>query len=334
MKISQWINRNIVAPVLYYSGVSNFILRSNKQKILVLNYHGIVHGNYLEINNKHLSVVEFEKHLKFISRKFQPIKYYETELPYFGNKPRVVITFDDGFQNNFKVALPLLKKYKIPAVFFVSGVAVSKIDPIIWPDFIESLCYLRAGKEIVFDDLVFKYYGRLKFIEEKQNQSIFLFFKGLGNAERTRIINLLNAKYGVEDFIRNKPREFWALMNKEEVSALANEKDDFFSVGSHGYDHYNLANIPVEEMEFEVNFSKKILEEVTNKMVDSIAFPDGNYNLKVAESCIKAGYKFLFGVNENQLRDKGINVISRFSVSSTTNHFVNYLAMVKAINGK
>jgi peptidoglycan/xylan/chitin deacetylase (PgdA/CDA1 family) len=333
MKISKWINRNVVAPVLYYSGISDIILRSNRQKILVLNYHGVVHGNYLAINNKHLSVVEFEKHLKLIVKKFQPIKYSETDLPYFGHKPRVVITFDDGFQNNFTVALPLLKKYKIPAVFFISAIAASKGDPIIWPDFIESLCFLRTGKEIAFDDFTFNYHGRLKFIDTKHNQNIFSFFKQLGKDQRTRIIDFLNSKYGVEDFIRKKPREFWALMNKEEISALVNAHEDFFSVGSHGYDHYNLANIPLSEMEYELDFSKKILEEVTNKDVDSIAFPDGNYNLKVAESCLKSGYKFLFGVNENQLKEQGINVISRFSVSSTTNHYVNFLSMVKATKG-
>ena len=36
-----------------------------------------------------------------------------------GNRKKVVITFDDGFQDNYLNAFPTLKKYRLPATFFV-----------------------------------------------------------------------------------------------------------------------------------------------------------------------------------------------------------------------
>ena len=36
------------------------------------------------------------------------------------NKPCVVITFDDGYKNNYTNAYPILKKYNIPAIIFLT----------------------------------------------------------------------------------------------------------------------------------------------------------------------------------------------------------------------
>jgi peptidoglycan/xylan/chitin deacetylase (PgdA/CDA1 family) len=42
-----------------------------------------------------------------------------------GGKRKLVLTFDDGFKNNFGQAAPILKKYGLPATFFVIA---SKLD--------------------------------------------------------------------------------------------------------------------------------------------------------------------------------------------------------------
>lgn len=38
---------------------------------------------------------------------------------YASDKPKIVLTFDDGFRNNLEFASPILKQYKLPATFFV-----------------------------------------------------------------------------------------------------------------------------------------------------------------------------------------------------------------------
>jgi peptidoglycan/xylan/chitin deacetylase (PgdA/CDA1 family) len=67
---------------------------------------------------------EFEKQLKYISRKFEVIslkEYFEIRNSKERIKYRLlVITFDDGYLDNWIWAFPLLKKYKIQATIFVS----------------------------------------------------------------------------------------------------------------------------------------------------------------------------------------------------------------------
>ena len=53
-----------------------------------------------------------------------------------GGKPGVLLTFDDGFANNFGNALPVLSSFDAPALFFVTAQHVT--NPRQWLDFARS----------------------------------------------------------------------------------------------------------------------------------------------------------------------------------------------------
>ena len=65
----------------------------------------------------------FEKQMKLLSKVYKAITLEESIEKksldgLFGT--RVVVSFDDGYLDNYEDAFPILKKYKIPAIFFVS----------------------------------------------------------------------------------------------------------------------------------------------------------------------------------------------------------------------
>ncbi len=101
------------------------LAKSDSVEVPILMYHSILrstntHGNYI------ITEAAFESDLKYLKENGYTtivmqdlIDYVEkgTKLP---EKP-VVLTFDDGYSNNFLYAFPLLEKYNSKAVLSIIG---------------------------------------------------------------------------------------------------------------------------------------------------------------------------------------------------------------------
>ena len=98
---------NFLLNILLFAGV----LRKKKNSLRILMFHDI---NDIERFDKLISYIK--KHWEFITPN-QFYKIYNSKNK-FTNK-KVLLTFDDGFKSNIKVAQTILKKHNIKAVFFV-----------------------------------------------------------------------------------------------------------------------------------------------------------------------------------------------------------------------
>lgn len=70
-----------------------------------------------------------------------------------------------------------------------------------------------------------------------------------------------------------------------EISSCGHE------IGSHGMTHADLTFLGASDLSAELNDSKKILEDITGKIVPSISFPYGSWNKRVWENAQVAGYR-------------------------------------------
>ena len=107
---------------VYFSNLNLIRYEKTKSKI-VLMYHGISTIRKSQFNNRFINVKQFEKQIKFFTKEFNIISLddYFLNQNLEAKKLNVAITFDDGYKNNFKYAFPILKKYNVPAHFFVTG---------------------------------------------------------------------------------------------------------------------------------------------------------------------------------------------------------------------
>jgi len=114
--------------LLFLLGLRFCILILSKRGLRVLMYHKLSESNNEELTVK---VDAFEKQLSYlVKHNYQPItveqlieyQYRGTKLP---DKP-VLITFDDGYENNYTYLYPLLKKYRLKSTIFLPVGCIGK----------------------------------------------------------------------------------------------------------------------------------------------------------------------------------------------------------------
>jgi peptidoglycan/xylan/chitin deacetylase (PgdA/CDA1 family) len=95
-------------------------------RLLIFNYHAVVRFPLEVYNWCFLTETLFRRQMQYLKRRFklmplsQAVEQLSTRT---STRPIAVITFDDGFQNNYEIAFPILRAYGIPATFFlVTGV--------------------------------------------------------------------------------------------------------------------------------------------------------------------------------------------------------------------
>src|SRR5438309_5025667 len=91
--------------------------------VRILTYHRV---NSLPNDNGGVRPDVFRKQLEIIRGEFQIIGLGELislirEKRSIGEKPYVIITFDDGYKDNIEVAVPILKEFGAPACFFITA---------------------------------------------------------------------------------------------------------------------------------------------------------------------------------------------------------------------
>lgn len=91
------------------------------KEVSVLNYHSVAKDNWTYSVDPEM----FEKQIKFLAKNFNVVSINKIVdyIEWKNNLPAhsVAITFDDGYVDFLINALPILKKYDLPATIFVIG---------------------------------------------------------------------------------------------------------------------------------------------------------------------------------------------------------------------
>lgn len=109
-----------------------------QSRIRILAYHGVDERDDPVINFDGLQVTPavFEEHLRIIRRDYHPLTLRQVTAALYGEVPppsrAVVLTFDDGYLNNYSIAAPLLEKYGIPATFFLTTGFIGSSQDMWW----------------------------------------------------------------------------------------------------------------------------------------------------------------------------------------------------------
>ena len=125
----------------FVTKLANFL---NQDRPVVLLYHGVTSqtppAGIENFHGKHVAASNFSKQLDWLKKNFDLVPLSTIENMVLGKtspkKRLCAITFDDGYRNNFQVALPLLTERNIPATFFLTTNFIEHNQPL-WIDRLE-----------------------------------------------------------------------------------------------------------------------------------------------------------------------------------------------------
>lgn len=244
--------------------------------VIVLLYHRVceIKDDYQKLA---VSPENFAKQIEFLSRNY-PVLRFEDDWNKV-KKTSFVITFDDGYGDNLYCALPILRKYRIPAAFFITSGNIRPGEEFWW----DKLEQILLNTKVALDKLDIPISsGALADIVVKTQLSL----KNLSPAARRKFIRKLAEKA----YVKITTREDCRPLNTDELRQF--DADDLVTIGSHTVNHPQLSALAREEQEYEIKTGKKELEEILGHPVNTFSYPFGNtddFSGISAEICREAG---------------------------------------------
>jgi peptidoglycan/xylan/chitin deacetylase (PgdA/CDA1 family) len=205
-----------------------------------------------------------------------------------------VVTFDDGWLDNYRHAYPVLKKLGIPATIFLPTDYVGS-DQWFWPDQLAFLFKILAGREVKAEDVreigrVFSRYldGDDHSFNEALDRGEYVTDRVIEQCKQLPIerihglVAALAAQLGV-----SLPQER-VIVNWDEVREMSRGGISF---GSHSCSHRILTTITPEEVSVELTRSKQVLLEQGVNYVPVFCYPNGNSNPDIQRQVMASGYE-------------------------------------------
>ena len=268
--------RELSARILAWSGVLSILARLPAQdSLLVLAYHRIGNPDEdpFDPNMFSATAEEFSDQIAYLKRNHLQVTLEEALAFVDGTSKeksrhcRVLITFDDGYLDNFEVAFPILRSHGIQGVFFLcTDLVGSSYLP--WWDHIAYLVKaahqrgisLRSptGLKIDIDGNGFT----------ESLRSIFNVYKTQEDLDPAKLIRELLEALG-EDVPPAVSRRF---LNWDEAREMVKGG---MAIGAHTHSHRVLSKLRTEEQRRELSQCRAILGEKLGIKADVLAYPFG-----------------------------------------------------------
>lgn len=139
--------KTLAATLISASGLQRLLhARFRRNQLAILMYHGVVRDPLRVSDACFMDEASFWRQVQYLSQHFSIVSL-SAAIAMLKNdavdKPTVVLTFDDGYQNNFDVAFPVLKKCGIPAIIFLTTGLVDSSDTVWFCHVIRALSLTR-----------------------------------------------------------------------------------------------------------------------------------------------------------------------------------------------
>jgi peptidoglycan/xylan/chitin deacetylase (PgdA/CDA1 family) len=255
--------------VFYFGGI--FILKTlfaNRAYYVILSYHNFsLCNNYFIKRGDILRTgysTNFDKQIRFLCKQF----HFCYPEDFFAGRAKkginILINFDDGYRDNYSIALPILRKYNAKAIFFIATSFIGS-NKWLWHDQVRYLA---------FHNLINK---------KKAEHTLKSMNKGkpISGNFKTEIARKMSV-------FRTDQR---LMMNWDEINKIENHG---FRIGAHTCNHVPLTFVDRPAQKSEVINSLKHVSNKIKSECSYFCYPNGLYNNEIISILDQENVKYSF----------------------------------------
>jgi len=294
-------------------GINSIVRNKIRHIPRIIMYHGFCKASDKHLNK--MSIDQFRKQLIYIKKHYSPLKVSELILARKSNgfypENTIAITIDDGYEDFYHQALPILKELNIPATIFIVS-QLTEENGWMWPD--------------KFHYIVESIKGGPKDFNSTNFDDLLLNLKKRKVHKRNIDLKALAQKYNVS--IPSEPPPKYKLMSWAQLKDIT--ETELIEIGSHSCTHPIISHLTNEDSWHEINLSKHMIEEKLKIEVSSFCYPNGqkdDYTEDNKKMLQQAGY--ICGIASHFgyiLENSDIYSLPRIGCGDNDfNLFVNYL---------
>ncbi|MEQ1794023.1 MAG: polysaccharide deacetylase family protein [Nitrospira sp.] len=278
-----------------------------RRKAVVLMYHRVLTREERAVTGSHPGIVvdceAFEKQMAMLKSRFRVLSVeeftdrMERKVPF--DDASCLITFDDGWRDNFTHALPILSRYGLPAVVFLPVNFIGS-RRLFWQEYLTHLT-LQAVMQVRREP------GRRERLRELLTEVCLDSTLDLSDHDpRPAIMEAVRRQKGLAlsvikttlvtlaDELSLRVEELEGLdgfLDWEQVKVMARQGVAF---GGHGAEHRILTLVSTSEARDEICTAKDVIDGHLQGKTPTFSYPNGNWSSDVATLVRESGYRLAF----------------------------------------
>lgn len=318
-----------LAVLFYYAGLLALFAFFKRtlfpiHDVVILMYHRVLDDDKIDNEYTQPGIVVsrqvFEKQITYLAKNYNLISLENLVQMVQKNQPipsrSVIVTFDDGWRDNYLYAYPILKKHRVPATIFLTTDYIDT-NKVFW--FLQANILLTKGnlKPASLAEIIERVNA-----ENRASQSTYRlsrheikaasgdtdkFIEKMKQLDSEVVQKILNEIKKASDLSIDKCLTKRRMLSWDEIKEMSCDNIDF---GSHGQSHQIMLFLSPDMINKELVQSKKIIEEKVGKEVKHFSYPNGDYNSITKKLVQDAGYGSAATIQRCEENKKGLDLFA------------------------
>lgn len=285
-QIRQFIEKTILISPVKLNPLRLLQRAFFRNKVAILMYHAVVRAPLAVPDWCFISERDFLRQMEYLHRNFKVISLAEAVVNLQENsinEPTVVITFDDGYQNVYDVAYPVLSQFGLPATVFLNTAFINTANTV-WFCTLNQAISETTLQTFAWSGQVYDLTSTVAKAETSAKLQSAL--KHLPHQELLEKLEEIREALGIHTPTEVSRDSQFRMLDSQSIAEMVNS--GLIEFGAHTATHTILTRVDEKRAQQEIESSIEGTQQLTGKPCTLFAYPNGR-----AEDYNAAAIKFL-----------------------------------------